>query len=647
MTITMNEDWIIHEYQLQYQEQLGSGGDGEVYRVLLKTEDGRTIEAAAKRFRENKKESELESQKKELDFLRQLRHPNIIQFFYAVLTPLTIIVTEYASKGSLYEYLKRRTRLPKAQMLEWARQVSCAVQYLQEENVVHRDIKSSNIVITADDTLKLCDFGIAKRQCNTEKTNHERGTISWMPPEAFVEKLSSKASDIYSLGIVIWELMSCKIPYQGRESLSVLYAVKVHKLRPEIPAHCPPALKCLLEKCWKENRKKRPGIREVLQTIEGLMEKEQCNVKVDFTDGRKKEIYHLYQKHLAMENKQNALTEVNIPIENGMLDARSLDIDSNFEQVDVNGNMSFITSVRKSYGRCLRFTLAFVIIILAVMGVSAVVWHLLGGANSSDCTLPEIDHASSFGLQCSGKPWQCLQVNCEDGYSWTGGDNIIVCEAGTWNISLSSCKRLDGMKYMKVTTAKSKVMLPGVNSPSDSGASSITGQGSGKATSIDIQSDKNKQDQPSLPVSPVSDVIVTSPQHTESETLTQSLEMETIPGQPGVYRLDLARMQNADESLNATIYRDSNDTSISGRVELCLAGNCTVVHFSPNSTVVVIKFAVSNQPSTTITESNHLPNNSFPVELYYSQNNETKKEVGILPFRHDAHVVFNVLNEGS
>ena len=273
----MTEDWIISESQLHYQEQLGSGVDGEVFRVLLKTTDGRTIEAAAKRFRENKKESELESQKKELDILRHLRHPNIVQFFYAVLSPLTIIVTEYAAKGSLYEYLKKRTRLPKAQVLEWARQVSFAVQYLQEENVVHRDIKSSNILITADDTLKLCDFGIAKRQCNTEKTNHERGTISWMPPEAFVEKLSSKASDIYSLGIVIWELLSCKVPYQGRESLSILYAVKVHKLRPEIPAHCPSTLKHLLEKCWKENRKRRPSIEEVLQTIDGLIAKEECD----------------------------------------------------------------------------------------------------------------------------------------------------------------------------------------------------------------------------------------------------------------------------------------------------------------------------------------------------------------------------------
>ena len=271
----MAEDWIISEGQLTYLEQCGSGIDGEVYHVLLKTNDGRTVEAAAKRFKEHYKESELDSQKKELDFLRKLKHPNIVQFFCAVLYPITIIVTEFAAKGSLYEYLKRRTRLPKGHMLEWARQASSAVQYLQQENVVHRDIKSSNFVVTADDTLKLCDFGIAKRQCKTEKTNQERGTISWMAPEAFVEKVSSKASDIYSLGIVIWELISCKIPYQGRESLSILYAVKVHKLRPDIPDHCPQALKHLLEKCWKENRKKRPDIKEVLDTVETLITKHQ------------------------------------------------------------------------------------------------------------------------------------------------------------------------------------------------------------------------------------------------------------------------------------------------------------------------------------------------------------------------------------
>ena len=277
----MEEDYVINKSDIEYKERLGSGVCGDVYRVVLNTRPHVGV-AAAKVFKATKSVSDLKSQIQEVNFLRKLNHPNIVKFYCAVLYPVTIIVTEYASKGSLYEYLKFQLKLPVWKILKWSRQATLAVQHLQRNNVVHRDIKSSNFVINAHDVLKLCDFGLAKTQCLTVATTAERGTIRWMAPEAFVELVSSKSSDVFSLGIVIWELVTCDLPYAGKEDCCVLYSVKVLKLRPEIPAHCPAALKHLLGECWKENRKERPSIDAVLRTIVAAIERRpyQCSGKL-------------------------------------------------------------------------------------------------------------------------------------------------------------------------------------------------------------------------------------------------------------------------------------------------------------------------------------------------------------------------------
>ncbi|XP_072034755.1 uncharacterized protein [Amphiura filiformis] len=266
-------DWKISESDLQYYQRIGDGANGEVYLVTLKGKHGETVEAAAKTL--NEKTSVVDEERKreqiqmleEVDILRKVKHPNIIQFICAVLHPMIIIVTEYAAQGSLYNYLKNISILPTRQRNDWMHQAASAVQYLHQNDIVHLDVKSNNFVVMQNGILKLCDFGTAKNLVRTEETDRAKGTIPWMAPEIIADMLISKSSDVFSLGVLIWELITCEIPYYGDHPYFIQYQVAQNNLRPTIPETCPDDLKRLLKSCWEDDRKRRPKIDEVVEAI--------------------------------------------------------------------------------------------------------------------------------------------------------------------------------------------------------------------------------------------------------------------------------------------------------------------------------------------------------------------------------------------
>lgn len=263
-------DWEIKETDLRYIKKLGSGTSGDVHHVIWTRKDGTQCEAAAKKFKNSKKKEQKKAQTKEVDLLRGLRHPNIVQFFCAVLSPVTVLVTEYAKFGSLFDHLKERTSLPLYQVYDWALQATSAIQHIHDRGILHHDIKSGNFVICKDNVLKLCDFGISKNVVKTVCTDFELGTIPWMAPEAFVELTLTKATDVYSLSVVFWELITCKIPYEKRGFANIIWSVQIHKLRPDIPESCPIAFRHLLEQGWHEDANRRPKAAEIITALKNM-----------------------------------------------------------------------------------------------------------------------------------------------------------------------------------------------------------------------------------------------------------------------------------------------------------------------------------------------------------------------------------------
>ncbi|XP_071778215.1 uncharacterized protein LOC139929262 [Centroberyx gerrardi] len=264
---------IKHE-DLLFYENCGGGSFGSVYRALWISQDK---EVAVKKLLKIEKEAEI---------LSVLSHKNIIQFYGAVLeSPNYGIVTEYASGGSLYEYLssEQSEEMDMEQIMTWAIQIAKGMHYLHAEapvKVIHRDLKSRNVVMTAERVLKICDFGASKFLSHTTHMTVV-GTFPWMAPEVIQSLPVSETCDTYSYGVVLWEMLTREVPFKGFEGLQVAWLVVEKQERLTIPTSCPASFAELMRKCWQAEPKERPQFKQVLVTLETMANDsrlpDQCN----------------------------------------------------------------------------------------------------------------------------------------------------------------------------------------------------------------------------------------------------------------------------------------------------------------------------------------------------------------------------------
>jgi serine/threonine protein kinase len=256
-------------YQLDYRElifgkELGRGGFGVVHQGTWR----KHTEVAIKRLISDdislaaREEFEAESQ-----VMARLRSPHIVQFYGYCVSPRHCIVMEYMPNGSLFSVLRNIQ-----QPLDWtiririATDMASGLAFLHQEHIVHRDIKSLNVLLDKSYGAKLTDFGLSK--VKTETKSHSMatqtskdtvGTLAWMAPELFERRATyTQKSDIYSLGITFWELASRKIPFADASNPSLIpYWVSTGK-REEIPKNCPQKLASLIAACWEGSPDKRP-----------------------------------------------------------------------------------------------------------------------------------------------------------------------------------------------------------------------------------------------------------------------------------------------------------------------------------------------------------------------------------------------------
>uniref|UniRef100_A0A8C2KR37 Mitogen-activated protein kinase kinase kinase n=1 Tax=Cyprinus carpio TaxID=7962 RepID=A0A8C2KR37_CYPCA len=266
--------------ELVLQEIIGVGGFGKVYRGTWKDQ-----EVAVKAARQDPDEdikATADSVKQEAKLFSMLQHPNIIKLEGVCLEePNLCLVMEYARGGTLNRALTGR-RIPPHILVNWAVQIARGMQYLHEEAVVpiiHRDLKSTNILllekIENDDIgrkiLKITDFGLAREWHKTTKMS-AAGTYSWMAPEVIKSSLFSKGSDVWSYGVLLWELLTGEVPYRGIDGLAVAYGVAVNKLTLPIPSTCPEPFAKLMEECWDQDPHIRPSFASILEQLTAIEE---------------------------------------------------------------------------------------------------------------------------------------------------------------------------------------------------------------------------------------------------------------------------------------------------------------------------------------------------------------------------------------
>ncbi|XXG45662.1 hypothetical protein AAC387_Pa02g0688 [Persea americana] len=218
---------------------------------------------------------------KEAHLLAELHHPNVVAI-YGVVTdgPLKNLatVTEYMVNGSLKQVLQKKDRtIDRRKRLILAMDAAFGMEYLHEKNVVHFDLKSHNFLVNMRDPhrpiCKIGDLGLSKVKQKTLVSGGVRGTLPWMAPELLTVGKSNMVTekvDVYSFGIVMWELLTGEEPYAGMRSEEIIAGILRGDLRPEIPNWCDPLWRSLMERCWSSNPNLRPSFSEIAKELRAM-----------------------------------------------------------------------------------------------------------------------------------------------------------------------------------------------------------------------------------------------------------------------------------------------------------------------------------------------------------------------------------------
>ncbi|PHT33170.1 Serine/threonine-protein kinase CTR1 [Capsicum baccatum] len=265
-------DYEILWEDLTIGEQIGEGSCGTVYHGLWYGSD-----VAVKVFTKQEYSDEvINSFKQEISLMKRLRHPNILLFMGAVTSPQRLcIVTEFLPRGSLFRLLQRN-----GSKLEWKRRIHMALDVARGMNylhhlsppIVHRDLKSSNLLVDRNWTVKVGDFGLSRLKHETYlATKTGKGTPQWMAPEVLRNEPSDEKADVYSFGVILWELATEKIPWENLNTMQVIGAVGFMDQRLDIPKGVHPQLASIIESCWLSEPQHRPSFQELVEKLKDLL----------------------------------------------------------------------------------------------------------------------------------------------------------------------------------------------------------------------------------------------------------------------------------------------------------------------------------------------------------------------------------------
>lgn len=274
-----NFQFLISSKDIPLGKNIGFGGSSEVF-----IGNYRGTEVAVKRLKILELNSEnLKEFKREVSSLSILRHPNLVIFMGAIAEPSNIcIVTEYCAGGTLFNILhqKRELKLSWELRLKILLEIATGMNFLHTNNppIIHRDLKSLNILLTDKiekptdlTSVKISDFGLSKiinrLDSSKEAMTGQLGTSHWMAPEVIRNTNYSNKADVYSYGIIIWEICTRITPYNDMNPQQISFYVTVNKGRPDknvIPGNAPLELIKLMEMCWDDNPDNRPSFEEII-----------------------------------------------------------------------------------------------------------------------------------------------------------------------------------------------------------------------------------------------------------------------------------------------------------------------------------------------------------------------------------------------
>jgi serine/threonine protein kinase len=300
--------------ELKLEDVIGGGGFGQVWRAKWKGTPVAVKVLTGTAQAEKIPKAVLEEFIGEINMVSGMRHPNICLFMGACLdAPNRAIVTELCENGSLWDALRlplaspykvadgvtrdawplelyeqihspprssgdgERPIVPKG-VWPWylvkrvASGTARGMCYLHSGNppVLHRDLKSANILLDESYTAKLADFGLSRLKAVRSGMTGNCGTVQWMAPEVLCSEDYAEPADVFSYGIILWEMLTQECPYEGMTPIQCALAVLNQNHRPEIPAWCPQPFRALIKNCVERDPKARPTFPQILQALDAL-----------------------------------------------------------------------------------------------------------------------------------------------------------------------------------------------------------------------------------------------------------------------------------------------------------------------------------------------------------------------------------------
>jgi len=279
--------WIINDSNFEFIEKLGSGTFATVWKgiysnriVAIKVLKG---DFDSKTGMEGQhKEKDIQDFKSEFQIMSAVQDPHVVFFFGACLTPRLCMVMEYMGRGTLHKVLNdQKFEVTWEHVISFCKDMVKGMIALHSHNpqIVHRDFKSLNLLVNEKYRVKVADFGLSRFNTEThEKTLVKMvGTMAYCAPESFENTKFTSKSDVYSIGITLWEIvnrcikMQYERPYFDYPNLTLPIQIIMHVcnkgLRPTIPLSCPPMMADLIKECWDSDLGKRPSCPQLLERI--------------------------------------------------------------------------------------------------------------------------------------------------------------------------------------------------------------------------------------------------------------------------------------------------------------------------------------------------------------------------------------------
>jgi serine/threonine protein kinase len=207
----------------------------------------------------------------ELAVMKSLKHPNIVLAMGACVHPVCL-VTEFCANGSLFDVLHNKNILLTGRMkLKLAYDIVRGMNFLHTHSpiIIHRDLKSLNLLVDSDWNVKVSDFGLSRFKVSSLMTG-QCGTYQWMAPEVVRGHNYTEKADVYSFGINLWEIYTRDIPYNNMIPIQAAVSVMNHGLRPQLPKTTPLEYSMLVQDCWNQNPNLRPSFHDILSKLANI-----------------------------------------------------------------------------------------------------------------------------------------------------------------------------------------------------------------------------------------------------------------------------------------------------------------------------------------------------------------------------------------